>query len=115
MARRRRRSCCTLTFKPRPRCWRPKLAKAATVEERAKLLAKLRTADGCLSACETDAQGHLVMVEHHRPLRELAARYDIVDELECEMIERLLGCEVRRSVEEVSGLVRVTFQIKTRE
>jgi predicted ArsR family transcriptional regulator len=93
----------------------PKLAKAATVEERAKLLARLRTADGCLSACETDAQGHLVMVEHHRPLRELAARYGIVDELECEMIERLLGCEVRRSVEEVSGLVRVTFQIKTRE
>ncbi|HRH98712.1 MAG TPA: hypothetical protein PLB55_22400, partial [Prosthecobacter sp.] len=93
----------------------PKLAKAATVEERAKLLARLRTADGCLSACETDAQGHLVMVEHHRPLRELAARYAIVDELECEMIERLLGCEVRRSVEEVSGLVRVTFQIKTRE
>jgi predicted ArsR family transcriptional regulator len=88
----------------------PKLAKAATVAERAKLLAKLRTADGCLSACETDAHGHLVMVEHHRPLRELAARYDIVDELECEMIERLLGCEVRRSVEEVSGLVRVTFK-----
>lgn len=91
----------------------PKLARAATVEERAKLLAKLRTVDGCLSDCETDAQGHLVLVEHHRPLRELAKRYDMVDELECEMIERLLGCEVRRSVEEVSGLVRVTFRIKS--
>ena len=91
----------------------PKLAKAADVAERAKLLAKLRSADGCLSACETDEQGHLCLVEHHRPLRALAARYDMVDELECEMIERLLGCEVRRSVEEVSGLVRVTFQIKT--
>ena len=91
----------------------PKIAKAGTLEERARLLARHRTADGCLSACETDAQGRLVLVEHHRPLRALAARYDIVDELECEMIERLLGCEVRRSVEEVSGLVRVTFQIKT--
>lgn len=91
----------------------PKLAKAATLEEKTRLLAKLRTADGCLSTCETDAHGRLVLVEHHRPLRGLAARYDIVDELECEMIERLLGCEVRRSVEEVSGLVRVTFQIKT--
>ena len=91
----------------------PKLAKAADVAERAKLLAKLRSADGCLSACETDEHGHLCLVEHHRPLRALAARYDMVDELECEMIERLLGCEVRRSVEEVSGLVRVTFQIKT--
>jgi predicted ArsR family transcriptional regulator len=55
----------------------------------------------------------VLLVEHHRPLRELAVRYAIIDELECEMIERLLGCEVRRSVEEVSGLVRVTFQIKT--
>lgn len=91
----------------------PKLAKATTLEERAKLLAKLRTADGCISAFETTADGHLALVEHHRPLRELAGRYAIVDELECEMIERLLGCEVRRSVEEVSGLVRVTFQIKT--
>lgn len=90
-----------------------KLIKAKTLEDRAKLLAKLRSADGCLSSCETDTQGRLVIVDHHRPMRELAACYDIVDELECEMIERLLGCEVRRSVEEVSGLVRVTFQIKT--
>ncbi|MDI1313497.1 hypothetical protein [Prosthecobacter sp.] len=95
--------------------WTAKLTKAATLEERARLLARLRSADGCMCACETDAQGRLLLVEHHRPLRELAARYSIVDELECEMIERLMGCEVRRSVEEVSGLVRVTFQIKTTE
>ncbi len=100
-------------FQSKGEAWSAKLAKATTLEERAKLLARLRSADGCISACETDAQGRLILVEHHRPLRELAARYDIVDELECEMIERLMGCEVRRSVEEVSGLVRVTFQIKT--
>ncbi len=100
-------------FQAKTEAWAPKLAKAGTVEDRAKLLAKLRSAEGCFSTCETDARGHLVLVEHHRPMRELTTRYDIVNELECEMIERLLGCEVRRSVEEVSGLVRVTFQIKT--
>ena len=100
-------------FQSKGEAWGAKLGKAATLEERARLLARLRSADGCMSSCETDAQGRLVLVEHHRPLRELAARYDIVDELECEMIERLMGSEVRRSVEEVSGLVRVTFQIKT--
>lgn len=100
-------------FLAKTEAWSAKLAKAATMEERARQLARLRSADGCLSSCETDAQGGLVLVEYHRPLRELAARYDMVDELECEMIEKLLGCEVRRSVEEVSGLVRVTFQIKT--
>ncbi len=91
----------------------PKLSKATTVEERARLLAKIRSADGCVSTCEVDANGHLLLIDHHRPLKDLAARYAIVDELECEMIERLLGCDVRRLVEEVSGLVRVTFQIKT--
>jgi predicted ArsR family transcriptional regulator len=100
-------------FQSKGEAWSAKLAKATSLEERARLLARLRSADGCMSACETDAQGNLILVEHHRPLRELAARHDMVDELECEMIERLLGCEVRRSVEEVSGLVRVTFQIKT--
>ena len=100
-------------FQSKGEAWSAKLAKATTLEERARLLARLRSADGCMSACETDAQGNLILVEHHRPLRELAERYDIVDELECELIERLMGCEVRRSVEEVSGLVRVTFHIKT--
>ena len=100
-------------FQSKEEAMSAKLAKTTTLEERAKLLARLRSAEGCMSACETDAHGHLVLVEHHRPLRELAARYDMVDELECEMIERLMGCEVCRSVEEVSGLVRVTFQIKT--
>lgn len=100
-------------FQSKGEAWSLRLAVAATLEERTRLLARLRCADGCMSACETDAHGHLLLVEHHRPFRELAARYSIVDELECEMIERLLGCEVRRSVEEVSGLVRVTFQIKT--
>ena len=102
-------------FHARAEALAPKFAKVSKVEERAQLLAKLRTAEGCLSACETDAKGRLCLVDHHQPLRELAKRYRIVDELECEMIERLLGCEVRRSVEEVSGLVRVTFQIKTTE
>lgn len=99
-------------FQSKGEAWNAKLAVAASLEERARLLARLRSADGCMSTCETDAQGHLLLVEHHRPFRELAARYSIVDELECEMIERVLGCEVRRSVEEVSGLVRVTFLIK---
>lgn len=100
-------------FQAKTESYTAKLAKTLGVEERARLLAKLRSAEGCVSSCESDEHGHLLLVEHHRPLRELAARYEIVDELECEMIERLMGSEVRRSVEEVSGLVRVTFRIKT--
>lgn len=92
-----------------------KMAKATTLEDRARQLARLRSAHGCLSECEIDSQGQFCIVEHHLPLRSVAEKYKIVDELECGMIGRLLGCEVRRSVEEVSGLVRVTFHIKSNE
>ncbi len=83
-----------------------------TLLQRAKCLARLRCADGCISAVEQVADtGAISLVEHHLPLRELALQHEIIDELECELIERVLRCEVRRSVEEVSGLVRVTFEI----
>ncbi|MEZ5387780.1 MAG: hypothetical protein R3F13_19910 [Prosthecobacter sp.] len=100
-------------FQDKADLWEAKLQKAATLEERVKMLAKLRTADGCLSRCETGAEGGLMLVESHRPLSAVADKHAIVDELECAMIERLLESEVRRSVEEVSGLTRVTFHIKT--
>jgi hypothetical protein len=37
-----------------------------------------------------------------------------VTELECELIEKLLACEVSRSVEEISGLVRITYRLTPR-
>jgi uncharacterized protein YeaO (DUF488 family) len=98
-------------FQSKTELWADKLRKAATLADRVKMLARLRSADGCLSRSETDAEGGLMLVESHRPLRAVAEKHAIVDELECAMIERLLESEVRRSVEEVSGLTRVTFHI----
>ena len=100
-------------FQAKTEAMSAKLAKTENLEERVRLLARLRSAEGCVSSCEMDEQGQWLLVEHHRPLKELASRYAIVEDLDCEMVERLVGCEVRRSVEEVSGLVRVTFRIKT--
>lgn len=80
--------------------------------KRARSLARLRTADGCLSNVhEDESTGMISLVEHHLPMRSIAEAHGIVQELECEMIERLLQCDIRRTVEEVSGLVRVTFQL----
>lgn len=98
-------------FQSKTELWADKLRKAATLADRVKMLARLRSADGCLSRSEMDAEGGLMLVESHRPLRAVAEKHAIVDELECAMIERLLESEVRRSVEEVSGLTRVTFHI----
>lgn len=89
-----------------------KLAGADDLLTKAKMLSKLRSAEGCISSVQQDAEtGALSLVEHHQPLRELAAEHDIVPELECELIEKLLACEVSRSVEEISGLVRITYRL----
>lgn len=93
--------------------WAVKIAKATTLADRVRMLSRLRSAEGYMSEWVADERGHLCIVEYHRPLRAVAEKYTIVDELECGMIARLLGCEVKRSVEEVSGLTRVTFQIKS--
>ncbi|MBL9132855.1 MAG: hypothetical protein JNG86_16725 [Verrucomicrobiaceae bacterium] len=91
------------------------LDKKETLLQRARALARLRSAEGCVSSLHQDeTTGGLALVEHHLPLRAVAAEHDIIDELECEMIERLLQCDVRRAVEEVSGLVRVTFHLTPR-
>ncbi|MBK8093836.1 MAG: hypothetical protein IPK32_18135 [Verrucomicrobiaceae bacterium] len=91
----------------------PKIDRTESLLIRAKALARLRCSDGCISSVVQDeSTGAISLVEHHQPLRELLEAHDIVDELECEMIERLLGCGVTRSREEVSGLVRVTFTLR---
>jgi predicted ArsR family transcriptional regulator len=92
-----------------------KLNSKETLLQRAKSLARHRTADGCISILHQDeTTGALTLTEHHQPLRELTLQHEIIDELECEMIERLLQCEVRRTITEVSGLVQITFHLLPR-
>ncbi len=92
----------------------PKLEGRSTVE-RATLLAKYRTAEGCMSVCEVDENAHeLRLVEYHCLFAELAAKYEIIRELECEMLERLLESPVERTMDEISGLTRIVFRIRLR-
>lgn len=95
--------------------WAAKLAAHDTLEAKAKALARLRSADGCISSVEHHAQtGMLSLVEHHQPLKQIASEHKIVDEFDCGLIERLLGCQVTRTVEETSGSVRITFRLNPR-
>lgn len=81
--------------------------------DRAIRLAKVRTLEGCMSVCEVeeDRQG-LQLVEYHCPYAELAVKYEILRELECDMLERLLGCPVERTMDEISGLTRIVFKVR---
>ena len=75
-------------------------------------LAKLRTDDGCMTVAEMTASGALRLVDYHCPLAELSKKYPLINEIECDMIERLLGREVERAEEQHSGLKRVIFLLK---
>ncbi|MEN3943855.1 hypothetical protein WJU23_21315 [Prosthecobacter sp. SYSU 5D2] len=90
-------------------------AKKVTVEteleNKALVLARLRTADGCMSVVEMSGTGGLRIVDYHCPHVELLRQYPLIEEIECEMMERLLGCTVQRDVEERSGLRRVIFSL----
>jgi predicted ArsR family transcriptional regulator len=81
--------------------------------ERALMLAKVRSDDGCMSVCEVDEAGQEIrLVEYHCPFASLAKRYEIIRELECDMLERLLECPVQRTMDEISGLTRIVFKIR---
>lgn len=86
-----------------------KVSVETELENKALVLARLRSADGCMSVVEMSGQGGLRIVDYHCPYGEVLKQYPLIEEIECEMIERLLGCPVERNVVEKSGLRRVTF------
>lgn len=86
--------------------------KGETPQEKLLSLAKLRTADGCLSALELSENGDPVMIQFHCPMAKVAAAFPIVESLEHDMLEKLLQCSLGRSVEESSGLKRVIYRIQ---
>lgn len=92
-----------------------KVAGETELENKALLLARLRTAEGCMSVVEMSGTGSLRIVDYHCPLVDLLKQYPLIEEIECEMLERLLGCTVERGVEERSGLRRVIFSLTTSE
>lgn len=91
--------------------FQPAVDAEEVLENKAIVLARLRSQEGCLSAVERAPTGALRLVDYHCPIAEVVKKYPLVEKIECEMIERLLGCTVGRSVEENSGLRRVIYRL----
>jgi predicted ArsR family transcriptional regulator len=91
------------------------IAMETELENRALVLARLRTLDGCMSVVEMSGTGGLRLVDYHSPYGDLMKQYPLIQEIECEMLERLLGCRVEREVDEHSGLKRVIFSLNRTE
>lgn len=96
-------------FASRAERYAKRLEAEAGLENKSLVLARLRSVDGSMSVTEVSSTGGIRIVDYHCPYSELMQHYPLIQEIECEMLERLLGCQVERQVEERSGLRRVIF------
>jgi predicted ArsR family transcriptional regulator len=95
--------------------WRPKLARAKSMVEKATLLANLREKEGCFGRCKYDPQRGFRIEEYHHPLLPVFEVYPTAITLELRMMEELLGSRVQRT--EVAGgragPARVDYEVAT--
>jgi predicted ArsR family transcriptional regulator len=99
-------------FQSKADIWALKLQKEISIENKAIMLARLRTADGHMCMVESSQTGALRLVDYHLPLAPLMDKYSGLVEIECDVLKRLLGQPVERVVQEFSGLKQVIFIIK---
>lgn len=99
-------------FQTKAEGWRLKLKNETSIENKAIVLARLRSADGHMCIVESSQSGALRLVDYHQPLAPLLQKYPDLAEIECEVLERLLGKPVEREIQEFSGLKQVIFKIR---
>ena len=83
--------------------------KGETVAERAKWLARVRDAEGCMAQFTASGEGGPHIHECHSPIMNLLEQYPIIARLEQDMFEALLGTRVRREMLRNSGLYECAF------
>ena len=95
--------------------WKPRLAKAKSLVERATLLAGLRERDGCFSRCKYDPENGVRIEEYHQPLQPIFAKYPRALGMELRMLEALLGTRITRREVHAGrhGPARVDFEVAT--
>ena len=83
-----------------------------TIGERARCFATLRDADGYMSEYyfNGDIQRHQV-IEYNSPILTIADQFKILNQLENNLIESVLGVRVQREEERVSGLYKCQFTL----
>ena len=90
-----------------------KKVKGRSVPERATSFAKLRNAEGYCTDLEYDPKSGFRIVEFHQPMKDIAAAFPNIRQMETVMIQKILMSEVQRVEERASGLTKVAWVIPT--
>ncbi len=90
-----------------------KKIKGRSISERATAFAKLRNLEGYCADVEYDPQAGFRVVEYHHPMKEIAAAFPNIRQMETQMIQKILMTDVQRVEEIASGLTKVVWVIPT--
>jgi predicted ArsR family transcriptional regulator len=90
-----------------------KKVKGSSISERATSFAKIRNAEGYCTDLEYDPKEGFRIVEFHHPMKEIAAAFPSIRQMETQMIQKILNTEVQRLEERASGLTKVAWLIPT--
>lgn len=90
-----------------------KKVKGRSVSERATSFAKIRNSEGYCTDVEYDPQNGFRIVEFHQPMKEIAAAFPSIRQMETQMIQKILMTEVQRVEEKASGLTKTAWVIPT--
>ncbi|MEO8206951.1 MAG: hypothetical protein ABI615_12285 [Chthoniobacterales bacterium] len=90
-----------------------KRLRGETPQERAQWFARLRDQEGYVAQFLSE-EGKMQIVEHHNPYLELMDAYPVWERQETEMIQRLIGAPLRRTVEREAGMYRCILTIVVR-
>lgn len=95
--------------------WRPRMAKARSLVEKATLLSALREKEGCFGRCRYDPEQGFRIEEFHHPMSAVFRVYPNAVQFELRMMEELLGTRVVRK--EVpggrAGPARIDYEVAT--
>lgn len=95
--------------------WRPRLAKAKSMVEKATLLSSLREKEGCFGRCKYDPDQGFRIEEFHHPMQPIFDVYPNAIQFELRIMEELLGSKIiRREVPGGrGGPSRVDYEVAT--
>lgn len=65
--------------------------------EKVQRLAEIQNENGYMTECETQEDGHFVLMEHNCPISQIANRYNHACECELKLFESLLDAKVERT------------------